>query len=327
MEFDELRNFRIIDVDPAGKYGDVVKPALDLLNNYKVEARAVYNLLEALSRAEGHHAALQKDKKALQDQLAVANKTIDQLKKEKAAVDQQLAKKTNESSEQKPPAGTGHVSRTALQLYWSANEMYFFEGPKYVRLDAVDKTQFNAPHVINDMWPGLKVFANGVDAILPTDKNEKTAWFFSGDSCILLDVGTGNPAFGSTVSPWATQFPDLKAQGFKSIDCIVPHFWKGGNPNYYSFFSGTKEVVLDLKENRTGNTTNSSLLSMMGFTKADAFVFVPGTNFEEGYFFSGSKYVRVLHLPDKVLSVPDNVLGFAYTQKDWLGLEKAGFFG
>lgn len=61
----------------------MVRPALDLLNKYKVDAKTVYDLLKYLSQAEGEINALETDKKALQDHLAIANKTIDQLKKDK----------------------------------------------------------------------------------------------------------------------------------------------------------------------------------------------------------------------------------------------------
>ncbi|OBT75116.1 hypothetical protein VF21_05493 [Pseudogymnoascus sp. 05NY08] len=234
-----------------------------------------------------------------------------------------VGKKTNLSPEQKPPLKTNPIPRAILHLNWAVNEVYFFDGQKYIRLDAVDKTKTGSSREIKGMWPALADFSNGVDAVMTLDKEEKLAWFFSGDSCIVIDIATGKPFLGGKVNPWATVFRGLKEKsGFESIDCVVPHYWKGGDPNCSIFFSGTKEIVHDSDKGRAESevSTNSSLLALMGFTKVDAFTFVPGTDFEEGYFFSGGRYAHVKLQPSTVLSVGD-------THTNWLGLAKAGFFG
>lgn len=173
------------------------------------------------------------------------------------------------------------------------------------------------------MWPALSDFSNGVDAVLTVNKEEKVAWVFSGDSCIVIDIATGKPFLEGKLNPWVTVFKGLKEKsGFESIDCVLPHYWKGGDPNCSTFFSGAKEIVFSTDKGRPESevSTNSSLLALMGFTKVDAFTFVPRTDFEEGYFFSGGKYAHVKLQPSTVLSVGD-------THTNWLGLAKAGFFG
>lgn len=50
-------------------------------------------------------------------------------------------KKTNLSLKQKPPPKINPIPRAILHLNWAVNEVYFFDGPKYIRLDAVDKTK------------------------------------------------------------------------------------------------------------------------------------------------------------------------------------------
>ncbi|KFZ06596.1 hypothetical protein V501_07262 [Pseudogymnoascus sp. VKM F-4519 (FW-2642)] len=234
-------------------------------------------------------------------------------------------KKTNLSPEQKPPLKSNPLPRAILHLPWSVNEVYFFDGPKYLRLDAVDKTKTGTPIEVKGMWPALAGLPNGVDAVLTVDKEEKVAWVFSGDSCIVIDVETGKPFLGGKLNPWTIVFKGLKEKsGFESIDCVVPHYWKGGDPNCSTFFSGSKEFVHGIYSTNNGKpesevSTNSPLLALMGFTKIDAFTFVPGTDFEEGYFFSGGKYAHVKLQPSTVLSFGD-------THKNWLGLAKAGFF-
>lgn len=234
-------------------------------------------------------------------------------------------KKTNLSPEQKPPLKSNPLPRAILHLPWSVNEVYFFDGPKYLRLDAVDKTKTGTPIEVKGMWPALAGLPNGVDAVLTVDKDEKVAWVFSGDSCIVMDVETGKPFLGGKLNPWTMVFKGLKEKsGFESIDCVVPHYWKGGDPNCSTFFSGSKEIVHSIYGKNNGKpepevSTNSPLLALLGFTKIDAFTFVPGTDFEDGYFFSGGKYAHVKLQPSTVLSFGD-------THKNWLGLAKAGFF-
>ncbi|OBT60614.1 hypothetical protein VE03_10865 [Pseudogymnoascus sp. 23342-1-I1] len=204
-------------------------------------------------------------------------------------------KKTNLPPQKKPPLKINPIPRAILHLSWAVNDVYFFDGPKYIRLDAVDKTKTGSTREIKGMWPALADLTNGVDAVLTVSKDEKTAWVFSGDSCIVIDVATGKPFLEGKLNPWARVFNGLKEKsGFESIDCVVPHYWKGGDPNCSTFFSGAKEIVFNSDKRRTETeaSTNSSLLALMGFTKVDAFTFVPGTDFEEGYFFSGGKIVE-----------------------------------
>jgi hypothetical protein len=259
------------------------------------------------------------------------DKTIDESKKKPIEVNPVVLdkttdgvdKKTNLSLQQKPPPKINPIPRAILHLNWAVNDVYFFDGPKYIRLDAVDKTKTGSTREVKGMWPALADFSNGVDAVLTVSKKETAAWVFSGDSCIVIDIATGKPFLEGKLNPWATVFNGLKEKsGFESIDCVVPHYWKGGDPDCSTFFSGAKEIVFSIDKRRPESevSTNSSLLALMGFAKVDAFTFVPGTDFEEGYFFSGGKYAHVKLQPNTVLSVGD-------THTNWLGLAKAGFFG
>jgi len=213
--------------------------------------------------------------------------------------------------------------RAGVNLYWSGNEMYFFDGPRYVRVDSVkDTITYSTAKDIKGMWPGLDGVSS-VDAILPAGPKDSKAWFFSDDTVALLEVKFGGLASGNSRIKWAEsdKFSAVKEAGIHHIDTVIPHFWPGGVPTQASFFSGAKYVTIDTASGElvAGLQDLPATFSFSEFTKVDTFVFVPNTNFQEGYFFSNGDFLRA-HLPSMKLAYPTD------TQNAWSSLKSADFF-
>ena len=201
--------------------------------------------------------------------------------------------------------------------------MYFFDGPRYVRVDSVkDTITYSTAKDIKGMWPGLDGVSS-VDAILPAGPKDSKAWFFSDDTVALLEVKFGGLASGNSRIKWAEsdKFSAVKEAGIHHIDTVIPHFWPGGVPTQASFFSGAKYVTIDTASGElvAGLQDLPATFSFSEFTKVDTFVFVPNTNFQEGYFFSNGDFLRA-HLPSMKLAYPTD------TQNAWSSLKSADFF-
>lgn len=114
------------------------------------------------------------------------------------------------------------------------DKIYFFRGPEYVRIDPNNgwKMDTGYPKPISGNWSGFPAsFANGVDATLWGDPNEKI-YFFKDEEYIRVDPNNGwnvDPGYPKAI---AGNWPGVPADFAEGIDAAL---WSEPNNKIYLF--------------------------------------------------------------------------------------------
>jgi hypothetical protein len=122
-------------------------------------------------------------------------------------------------------------------------KIYFFRGSEYIRVDPGNgwKADPNYPKPIAGNWPGFPAsFANGVNAALWSEKNQKI-YFFKGSEYIRVDPDDGwnvDPSYPKPIAGNWPGFPDEFAAG---VDAAL---WSYKNDKIY-FFKGDEYIRVD----------------------------------------------------------------------------------
>jgi hypothetical protein len=136
----------------------------------------------------------------------------------------------------------------ALPVPGHVNQVYFFSGTRYVRVEFTPGTPEErivfGPANIADEWKALvKAGFETVDAILPVPGHEGQAYFFSGNQYAKISFVPGTPTedvqYGpaSIVGEWKT----LGKAGFDTVDAVLP---VPGREDEAYFFSGSQYVKI-----------------------------------------------------------------------------------
>ncbi|PIL27047.1 transporter [Ganoderma sinense ZZ0214-1] len=184
------------------------------------------------------------------------------------------------------------------------------------------------PMLIVQRWSCL-VAANifTVDAVLSNRANKHEAYFFSGEFYALVNISEDRIVNGpkEIISEW----PSLRAAGFKTIDAVLPHPYI---PDQAYFFSDKMYALVyynpgEIKDSIVIGpkviTNEWSSLREAGFHYIDSAMTNPD-NPEEAYFFRGSDYVLVNICPgttdDYIVNGPKLV------HTEWPSLRAALFY-
>ncbi|MCH2231832.1 MAG: hemopexin repeat-containing protein [Crocinitomicaceae bacterium] len=124
-----------------------------------------------------------------------------------------------------------------------STKVYFFKGAEYVRIDPNNswKVEPGYPKPIAGNWPGFPSnFANGVDAAIWTEKNDKI-YFFKGDDYIRVDPNNGWNVESGYPKPIAGNWDGLDTNFNSGIDVAL---WNNKSDKVY-FFKGDQYVRID----------------------------------------------------------------------------------
>jgi hypothetical protein len=221
--------------------------------------------------------------------------------------------------------------RAALNIE-GTNETYFFKGDKYVKIKWTPGTSDGesisyGPTEFVKEWDSLKQTGfKQIDAILPLPDN--TAYFFSGKQYARIKYFPGAPGdhiIGS-VRTITDAWPSLKKAGFETVDAALN---TPGRPGQAYIFSSEKYVRVQYQQGVSDDTivdgpkAISAGWHSLPFKSLDTVIPRPG-NDQNGYFFSGSKYVQlklnVGNADDEIISGEREVAEY------WPSLKKAGFY-
>jgi hypothetical protein len=119
---------------------------------------------------------------------------------------------------------------------WSKpnQKIYFFKGDKYIRVDPNNgwNVDPNYPKPIAGNWPGFPTdFANGVDAALWSDTNNKI-YFFKGDQYIRVDPYNGWQVDPNYPKPIAGNWPGFPTDFAEGVNAAL---WSEPNQKIYFF--------------------------------------------------------------------------------------------
>ncbi len=177
-----------------------------------------------------------------------------------------------------------------------SNRIYFFRGSQYVRVDPSKNWNVDPayPKPINGNWPGFPSdFANGVDAALWSETNQKV-YFFKGSEYIRVDPNNGwevDSGYPKSIEGNWPGFPDDFTQGVDSV------LWSDTNQKIY-FFKDSEYIRVD--PNNSWNVDSGYPKPITGNWPGfpsdfannglDAALW-SGTN-NKIYFFQGENYIR-----------------------------------
>ncbi|MFX0185309.1 MAG: hemopexin repeat-containing protein [Candidatus Hodarchaeota archaeon] len=125
---------------------------------------------------------------------------------------------------------------------WSEKnqKIYFFKDDQYIRVDPYNgfNVDPNYPKPIAGNWPGFPTdFANGVDAALWSEKNQKI-YFFKDDQYIRVDPYNGFNVDPNYPKPIAGNWPGFPTDFANGVDSVE---WSEFNKKIY-FFKGTRYI-------------------------------------------------------------------------------------
>ena len=113
-------------------------------------------------------------------------------------------------------------------------KIYFFKRNEYIRVDPYNgwRVDPDYPKPIAGNWPGFPSdFANGVDASLWSDKNQKI-YFFKGDQYIRVDPYNGWNVDPNYPKPIAGNWPGFPSDFAESVNASL---WSDKNQKIYFF--------------------------------------------------------------------------------------------
>lgn len=217
-------------------------------------------------------------------------------------------------------------NKAAVPLSWSRDEIYFFKDQQYVRINTVwDTIDKNAKDVWS-MWPALKDLGFApINAIFSAPENKIEAYFFSGSRCARLNTQSGQLADKGGPFNFQEKWSCLKDAGLDIVDAAMPFAFKGGeSASVICFFRKETYALVDVNRDFLVESGNIALrfnaLARANFKTIDVVVFKPRRGEREAYFFSGSQYVLVDLIADKIAWGPLKV------GATWKSLKTAGFF-
>jgi hypothetical protein len=174
------------------------------------------------------------------------------------------------------------------------NKIYMFDGKYYVRYSEGFNLDSGYPKPIAGNWPGFPAdFANGIDASLWSDTNNKI-YFFKGSQYIRVDPNNSWNVDPGYPKPIAGNWPGFPANFATGVDAAV---WSDTNKKIY-FFKGSQYIRVDPNNNWNVDPGYPKPISgnWPGFPASFANG-VDGAIWSEWnkriYFFKGTRYIRV----------------------------------
>jgi hypothetical protein len=174
------------------------------------------------------------------------------------------------------------------------NKIYMFSRKYYVRYAPNFTLDPDYPKPIAGNWPGFpSSFAEGIDAVLWSDKNQKI-YFFKGSNYIRVDPNNSwnvDPGYPKPISGNWPGFPSSFASG---VDAAL-----GSKPNNkIYFFKGSQYIRVD--PNNSWNVDPGYPKQISSNWHGMPSTFAAGVDAAEWsdsngriYFFKGTRYVRL----------------------------------
>jgi len=143
------------------------------------------------------------------------------------------------------PGLTEPFYRSMDAALWSDpnQKIYFFRGNEYIRVDPNNgwRADSGYPKPIAGNWPGFPTnFANGVNAALWSEKNQKI-YFFKGNQYIRVDPNNSWNVDSGYPKPIAGNWPGFPTDFANGVDAAL---WSYKNNKIY-FFKGDQYIRVD----------------------------------------------------------------------------------
>ncbi|MGB1283008.1 MAG: hemopexin repeat-containing protein [Polaribacter sp.] len=175
-------------------------------------------------------------------------------------------------------------------------KVYFFQGNKYLRVNPNNNWEVDNgyPKPIAGNWNGFPAsFANGVDAAVGNDKNNKI-YFFKGNEYIRVNPNNNWNVDAGYPKPIAGNWPGFPANFANGIDAAI---WSGTNEKIY-FFKGNEYLRVD--PNNGWNVDAGYPKPIAGNWPTLSAPFTGGLDCalwngksNKLYFFTGDEYVKI----------------------------------